>query len=47
MATTVDTKIKESIAAHGKVKTLVTVLFAMLSFGKARGWFQKKDGIKE
>ena len=44
MATTLDEKIKAAIAEHGTVKTVLSVLFAVLTFGKTRGWFSKGAG---
>lgn len=44
MPTVLDEKIKATIAQHGAVKTLLSVLFAVLTFGKGRGWFQRGAG---
>lgn len=43
----IDDKIRETIASHGKLKTLLTVLFAVLSFGKSKAWFHQKDTINK
>ena len=41
MATVVDEKIKAAIAEHGWLKVAMSVVFSVLTFGKARGWFQR------
>ena len=40
----IDDKIKAIIADHGAIKTVLTVLFAVLSFAKSRAWFSRGDG---
>lgn len=40
----IDEKIKTVIDEHGKLKTIISVLFAVLGFAKARGWFTKGSG---
>lgn len=41
---TLDTKIKDAIAQHGTLKIVLSMLLSALTFGKARGWFQKGNG---
>ncbi len=37
----IDDRIKAVIAEHGTLKTVLSVLFAALTFGKTRGWFSR------
>ena len=46
MPTALDDKIKATIAEHGALKTILSVIFAALTFGKARAWFQRGAGPK-
>ena len=46
MPTVLDDKIKATIAQHGAIKTVLSVLFAVLTFGRGRGWFQRDAGPK-
>lgn len=46
MPTALDDKIKATIAQHGAVKTVLSVLFAVLTFAKTRGWFSKGRSFK-
>lgn len=44
MTTVIDEKVKGIVNQHGWVKVLLSVLFSGLTFGKARGWFNKGAG---
>lgn len=44
MTTVIDEKVKGIVSQHGWVKVLLSVLFSGLTFGKARGWFNKGAG---
>jgi len=39
----IDDKVKAIIDSHGIIKTVLTVLFAALTFGKGRGWFSRSN----
>ena len=40
----IDTKIHDAIAAHGYVKVILSLVLSALTFGKARGWFNRGLG---